>query len=232
MSNKRFSMWQDIWNKRQRIDKIVLEMLIRADGFDSGAGSFNVDDWIEYTSEFYTKLNIQNSDSVFEIGCGSGAFLYPLFLQGHKIGGVDYSSVLIELANKIMPQACFLQKEAKDVDEGNYDFVISHGVFHYFNDLEYARAVIDKMIKKANKKIAILDINDKAKEDIYHKTRMGAMSEEEYKAKYKELEHLFYDKEWFEIIAKEYGLNIRIFDQDFANYGNSKLRFNVIMEKS
>ena len=225
-------MWKGIWNKNERINKIILEMLIKADGFDSGAGSFDVDDWKEYTNEFYAKLNIQNSDSVFEIGCGSGAFLYPLYLQGNRVGGVDYSSVLIELANKIMPQANCLEKEAINIDDSSYDFIISHGVFHYFESLEYAKLVIEKMIKKANKKIAILDINDKAKEDIYHKTRMGAMSKEQYQEKYKDLDHTFYDKDWFVSIAKEFGLKVEIFDQDFENYTNSKLRFNVIMEKS
>jgi len=225
-------MWKGIWNKNERINKIILEMLIKADGFDSGAGSFDVDDWKEYTNEFYAKLNIQNSDSVFEIGCGSGAFLYPLYLQGNRVGGVDYSSVLIELANKIMPQANCLEKEAINIDDSSYDFIISHGVFHYFESLEYAKLVIEKMIKKANKKIAILDINDKAKEDIYHKIRMGAMSKEQYQEKYKDLDHTFYDKDWFVSIAKEFGLKVEIFDQDFENYTNSKLRFNVIMEKS
>ena len=31
--------WKEIWNKEERVNKIVLETLIRADGFDSGAGS-------------------------------------------------------------------------------------------------------------------------------------------------------------------------------------------------
>ena len=31
--------WKEIWNKEERVNKIVLETLIKADGFDSGAGS-------------------------------------------------------------------------------------------------------------------------------------------------------------------------------------------------
>ena len=48
------------------------------------------------------------------------------------------------------------------------------------------------MISKANKKIAIFDINDKTKENEYHKIRMADMNEEDYKKKYQGLEHLFY----------------------------------------
>ena len=50
--------WKQIWNKDERINKIILEGLIKADGFDSGAGSFTVDDWIIYTNELYDELNI------------------------------------------------------------------------------------------------------------------------------------------------------------------------------
>ena len=40
---------------------------------------------------------------------------------------------------------------------------------------------------------------------------------------------MFYDKEWFYNIAKEFKLKINIYNQTFENYTNSK--FNVIMEK-
>jgi len=224
-------MWKNIWNKNERIDKIVLEMLIKADGFDSGAGSFGVDDWINYTKKFYQELDIKANDTIFDVGCGSGAFLYPLYLSKHKVGGIDYSRILIELANKIMPKADFKVKEAIDIDARKYDFVISHSVFHYFHDLNYAKKVIEKMVKKANKKIGIFDINDRTKENIYHKIRMGSMKQEEYELKYKDLEHMFYYKEWFENIAEELNIKVRIFDQKFENYDNAKLRFNIILEK-
>ena len=60
---------------------------------------------------------------------------------------------------------------------------------------------------------------------------MGDMDKQEYKEKYKGLDHLFYEKNWFKEIAKEFNLKISIFDQTFENYSNSSLRFNVIMEK-
>ena len=76
--------WKRIWNKDERISKIILESLIKADGFDSGAGSFNVDDWITYTNELYDELNISKNNSFYDIGCGSGACAYPLYLKSHK----------------------------------------------------------------------------------------------------------------------------------------------------
>ena len=224
--------WKEIWNKDERINKIILESLIRADGFDTGAGSFSVDDWLIYTKEFYNKLNIKENKSIYDIGCGSGAFVYPLHLDANKVGGVDYSMSLIKLANTIMPNCDFIHKEAVEINiDETYDVVLSHSVFHYFKDLNYAKNVIEKMVLKSKDKIAIFDINDKSKEDKYHKTRIGNMTQEKYNLKYKGLEHMFYSKEWFENIAKELNLKIDIFDQSFQNYTNSELRFNVIMEK-
>ena len=140
--------------------------------------------------------------------------------------------ILINLAKTIMPNGDFACDEAINMDASQaYDFVVSHSVFHYFKDLDYARDVLVKMIYKSNKKIAIFDINDKSKEDQYHQARMGGMDKQEYIEKYKGLEHLFYNKEWFEEIAKEFNLKISVFDQTFENYTNSKLRFNVVMEK-
>ena len=79
--------WKEIWNKEERVNKIVLETLIKADGFDSGAGSFSVDDWNEYTQQAFIKLDIKENESIFDVGCGSGAFVFPLYLKNNKVGG-------------------------------------------------------------------------------------------------------------------------------------------------
>ena len=139
---------------------------------------------------------------------------------------------LINLAKTIMPNGNLICDEAININTNEtYDFIVSHSVFHYFKDLDYAKDVLVKMIQKSNKKIGIFDINDKAKENQYHQIRMGDMDRQEYKEKYKGLDHLFYEKNWFKEIAKEFNLKISIFDQTFENYTNSNLRFNVVMEK-
>jgi len=169
---------------------------------------------------------------VCDIGCGSGAFIYPLFLKGHTVGGIDYASVLIDLANTIMKNSDFETREAATMDTTKkYDIVLSHSVFHYFKDLAYVKKTIKAMIEKSDRKIAIFDINDKSKEKEYHTIRMTEMDEYEYKEKYRGLEHMFYDKSWFEEIAKECQVKIEIFDQTFEHYSNAQLRYNVIMEK-
>ena len=226
------SSWKEIWNKDDRVNKIILDMLIKADGFDSPTGSFTVDDWIEYTDTLYARLEIKENDSIFDVGCGSGAFVYPFYLKSHHIGGIDYSKKLVSLANAIMPDGEFVNEEAIEIDiQDKYNIIVSHGVFFYFKDLEYAKKVIVKMIKKSNREIAIFDINDETKQKMYHALRMQTMTKEEYKKKHEGLEHLFFTKEFFRDIAKEHNLEIEIWDQDFEKYNNSKFRFNVILRK-
>lgn len=109
-----------------------------------------------------------------------------------------------------------------------YDFVISNSVFHYFNDLDYARVVLEKMIKKANIAVGIFDINDADKKELYIQSRTKEMSKEAYLKKYQGLEHLFYEKSWFKNIADELKLKVEIFDQNIDGYINSELRFNAL----
>jgi len=104
--------WREIWNKSDRIDDYILETLIKADGFDSAAGSFTLKNRKTYTQDFYNILSIKSNESVFDIGCGSGAFLYPLYLSSIKVGGIDYSSPLIDLANRVMKNCDFQYIEA------------------------------------------------------------------------------------------------------------------------
>ena len=53
----------------------------------------------------------------------------------------------------------------------------------------------------------------------------------EYEQKYKNLNHLFYEKEWFINLAKKYNLKVKIIDQDYKKYGYAKYRFNAIYQK-
>jgi hypothetical protein len=46
------------------------------------------------------RLGIRSGDTVYELGCGAGAFLYPLWQRGVKVGGLDYSSSLLDAARR------------------------------------------------------------------------------------------------------------------------------------
>ncbi len=229
--------WKNIWKKKDRVNSIILECLVKADGFDSVAGSLSVEDWEAYVGEFYNLIDLTEKDSVFEVGCGSGAFLFPHFLSGGVVGGIDYSSQLIDIAKGFMGSSRFSVCDAANLGESQvFDVVLSHSVFQYFSSLQMARNVVDCMIKKSNRVVAVLDVNDESCYDIYHEKRIKkfldeGLSETHYWEKYKNLDHLFYPKSFFEEIGDRNGLKVNIFPQENINYGNSELRFNVIFKK-
>ena len=227
--------WRQIWKKRKiPADIAALETLIRADGFDTGSGKITEKEWLCYVKFISGKMGISKRDSIFEIGCGSGAFLYPLYEMGHRVGGIDYSSSLIRMANKKMDAMDFSVCEARQLQtREKYDIVIANSVFQYFPDLEYARDVVDRMIEKSVKATAILDLPDSDFEIESEREREANhdVSEGEYKMKYIGLSHLYFKRKWFFDLLEKYNFRIDIFDQKIWQYGNSKFRFNVLVKR-
>ena len=64
---------------------------------------------------------------------------------------------------------------------------------------------------KDDGKILILDIPDRAKEKFYKRNVEKAMGKINYKKKYSSHSHLFYEKNFFKKLAKEYKLKIKIY---------------------
>lgn len=226
--------WKNIWSKKELISNndSVLSKLIAADGFDTGFGTISEDDWISYSKYISNKLDIKYNDSIFEVGCGSGAFLYNFYQNKNAVGGIDYSENLISIANDYLKDGHFYCDEAINIDvKIKYDIVLSNSVFFYFSSLEYSQKVLEKMISKANKAIAILEISDNEYKHESLKVRKENMTEEEYNERYEGLNHLYYDKQWFIDIAKRYNLKIEIEQQNIRNYKNNAYRFNVFLYK-
>jgi len=227
--------WKSVWSDREENinHSSVLERLIAIDGFDTGYGTILKEDWIQYVENISKIINIQKGDSIFEVGCGAGAFLYKFYEDGNKIGGIDYSDGLISIAKKYLMSGDFVVNEASKLDDQKkYDFVLSNSVFFYFKSYEYAEVVLEKMVKKSIKCTAILEVNDFAKKEKSMAIRRGYLSEQDYEKKYNGLEHLYYEKKWFLNFAKKNNLRIEIQQQNIKNYQNNQYRFNVFMYKN
>jgi len=140
------------------------------------------------------------------------------------VGGCDFSEILIKNANKYM-KGNFFVSSVIDVDINKaYDYAISNSVFQYFPSEQYARNVVSKMLKTAKKKIAILDVNDKDKEDIA-KTIRGNQKTKKFN------KHHYYHKSfWYDVAMKE-ACDITIKEQNIKEYGNSSFRYNVFLQK-
>jgi cyclopropane fatty-acyl-phospholipid synthase-like methyltransferase len=227
--------WKEIWGRRTHATEESLDLatLIKLDGFDTGAGRIEAADWQNYAGVIAQKLALKDGDSIYELGCGAGAFLFALRqLHTLKVGGLDYSAALIKTASRAMPDGYFIADEAKNVEtDSQYDYVISNSVFHYFS-YEYAATVIASMIKKSKVAVAIMEIPDLKTKFESETLRRDTLSVEAYEKKYAGLEHTYYERDWFKQQAALHGCTCEVFDGCVPNYAQNKFRFGVLIKKT
>jgi len=226
--------WKEVWNRRTFSGggELTLDTLIKLDGFDSGAGRIEPADWRAYVTTLAQKLNLVEGARVYEVGCGAGAFLYAL-RETHSlhVGGIDYAAGLIAAASRSMPDGRFTVGEASSTDiEDQYDYVIAHGVFHYF-DLGYAAEVLDRMFRKARVAVAVMEIPDLATRDESEAMRRDMLDPQQYKIKYAGLEHTYFARDWFKAYARAQGSKCELFDGCVPNYAQNRFRFGCILRK-
>jgi len=224
--------WKDVWNSR-RMDPSrhsILARLLAADGMDTGFGSVDEEPWRDYVKRAAAEIGIKSRSSVFEVGCGAGAWLYELARMGCDVAGLDASPALIGYAREYLPQGKWSIGDAAALEPApTYDFVVSSGVFLYFPSLDYASRVLARMVHKAKQGVLILDVPDFTLRDEALAARRNTMDEETYRRRYKGLDHLYFEKAWFQSALEGLGAGrIEIRNQSIDGYGNSRYRFNVI----
>jgi trans-aconitate methyltransferase len=224
--------WKQVWNNRKLTqESSALRTLIKMNGFDGGAGAISENSWRKYVNNIYKIATIQHGDTIFEIGCGCGAFLYCFHELGHVVSGIDYSQSLIEASQKFIPNMTFKVLEASEIDTNDkYDIILSNSVFQYFPNLEYSKRVLLKMIKKSKRIVLILDVPDFLRRVESENLRKVFISKKEYEEKYMYLNHAYYPKDWFIEVLKESECKLEFFEQNIINYGNSNFRYNVLIK--
>jgi 2-polyprenyl-3-methyl-5-hydroxy-6-metoxy-1,4-benzoquinol methylase len=222
--------WKNIWNKKTVKDVNDLQDLINANGFDTSC--LFVNNLTDYIDSIRVKMGMKEGESVFEAGCGCGSILYILNKANLRVGGSDYSESLIEIAKQLNISDDITVGVANELpSEPKYDYVIANSLFQYFPDLKYAEDVACLMMEKSLKgSIAILDVNDLAKQELYLDIRRKA--EPDYDTKYKDFQHLFIEKRFWIELACKYNWEVTIEDQNIAEYKNSKFRYNIFITKA
>jgi hypothetical protein len=110
------------------------------------------------------------------------------------------------------------------------DIVFSNGFFLDFPFLKYAGAVVEKIIRKSQKTIAILDIPDMAQRELSKKFQHESLLPGEYEELSRGLDPLYFTRSWFNEISDAFGPDISVPDQHIPHYGNSRFGFNVVMK--
>jgi len=226
--------WYDVWNRRFAEGPLRdLAQLIILDGFDIGAGKIEAEDWQSYVDTIASMLGLRQGQSVFEIGCGSGAFLFALRKKYDlEVGGIDYAKGLIAAARQVMPGGIFRVCEAGECPlEPQYDYVIANSLFHYLS-YQHAELVFSLMLRKARIGVAVLDIPDLATQKESEVKRRDVLTEAEYSRKYEGLKHTYFDRDWFMQRAKGTSFCCVTFDACVPNCIQNCFRFGVRLLKS
>jgi len=219
--------WDKIWKTRKyNSDDSSHSGLLALNGYD-GSHSIITPKTLSSALKTYSReIDLQRGDNIFEVGCGSGAFLYQWHQEGYDVGGFDISENLISYAKKAIPKGTWFVDEAnKFTVERAWDHVISFSTFFYFPSRLYARDVLYRMIMKSKRSVSIFDIPDLALKHQCEEEREKTIPD--YKTKYSDLSHLYYSKEWWSDNINDLGLRFKIYDQNIKGYENSKWRYNI-----
>jgi trans-aconitate methyltransferase len=225
--------WKRIWEKKQMEpgEGSVLSQLVAVDGFNT-FGGITERDWLAHTEAMGAKMGVRPGSSMYEVGCGAGAFLYPFYTRGHRVGGCDFAENLVGMAQNVMPLGNFATGEAVALDMGeSYDVVFSHGVFLYFPDLAYAARTLLQMLAKSRQFVAVFDVPDLARKEDALRLRRGHLGEEDYEKRYRGLDHLYFPREWFEEVLTGMDVEMAIEAQCLPGYMHNSCRYNVFLKK-
>jgi ubiquinone/menaquinone biosynthesis C-methylase UbiE len=224
--------WKSVWERKGAAaagrSMYTIEELFAADGFDTATGKTSEAGRERMGALVAEKLGAAPGRRILEVGCGAGAVLALLAGTGAKLAGADYSAPHIEIARRALPEAELHVAEAAVLPFAGaaFDGIFSHGVFLYFQDLDYARRVLDEMLRVAKPlaRLLIVDVPDAAtrEECIAARRAAGASLTPA---------HLYYPRSFFEGFAARRGLRANIFEQDIPDYGNAAFRYNVLLER-
>jgi trans-aconitate methyltransferase len=233
--------WKEVWNKRtDEVTKSddVFSMyceLKKADGFDVQTNDDYYRDLYEQSTDALDMINKYAqgaADSVFEVGCGSGVnlYLWQKLYNATCLGGVDYSESLVKIAKQIVAEADVSCMEAKNIDtEEKYDIVMSDSVFQYFPDSSYGMEVLEKMLDKANRVVAVLEVHDFAKKEELMAHRKSMVSD--YDERYRGLDKTFYSKDDMIDLAQRNNCEYHIVQPHNKSYWNNEYVFDFYMVK-
>ncbi len=237
--------WHEIWEKRTAKEEILVSgtpqeiflELKRINGWDSTGSMLEYDQFYDqYVQtrnelEFNPRSKSNVISSVFEVGCGCGANLYLFQNEGYRIGGMDYSARLIDIAGMVLntPLELICEEAVNLPWDVKYDAVLANSVFSYFDSYEYAENVLEAMVLKTNQSIGIIDIHDIEKKKEFIQFRTGIY--ENYEERYQGLQKFFYEKSFFLRFAEKHNMSIKFTKPDMKNYWNNEFVFNCFMRK-
>jgi len=145
------SQWDAVWDRKGHAET--------NDPFEiSGFENFRDVDTQAAAEKLIELLNIQQSDSVLEIGCGGGLLARHLLARCNYVG-TDRSCAIVNKMIEIN-KCSALRCDANDLifKDKSFDHVFAFTVFHYFPDHSYAHQCLAEMTRVARKSVCVSDL--------------------------------------------------------------------------
>jgi trans-aconitate methyltransferase len=115
--------------------------------------------WRRFVADIAETLELREGDRVFEVHCGPGAFLLPLYEAACFVGGTDPDARLIDIAQHDMPGGQWSVGDVRSIDaSATWDVVIACSALDASWTLSTVAALLEKMVQKAAASVAILDV--------------------------------------------------------------------------
>lgn len=138
----------------------MLAQLLQADGRPHASPS-DLDAWYTLVEHVAETLDVGPGTRIFDVSCGAGAFLLPLFENGYVVGGADASAANVDLARRAMPAGRFLTGRVAELDPADpWDVVLASRGFAGCKGADDVRGALARMTAKATHAVAVLAVRE------------------------------------------------------------------------
>ena len=125
-------------------------------------------DPFELAEKVAETLDIGPGTRVFEVDCGNGEFLFPLYSNGYIVGGTDADPGAVAHALAEMPEGFFTVGTAPALDPAlPWDVVVCRSLTGQ-PDADFVRGLVARMFAKATHAIALLNVPEKHQQPLLH----------------------------------------------------------------
>lgn len=153
----------------------------------------------EILNGIYNEVMQKENSKVLDIGFGTGTLTNKLYVNGHQINGIDFSTEMLSIAQDKMPKANLMEWDISkglpaEILTNQYDYIISTYTLHHLTDEEKVTFInsLLPLLKKGGK-VLIGDIAFETREQL-EKCRQESLAywdPDEYYFVYEELKHYF-----------------------------------------
>lgn len=158
LDNQGFDLWADDYDKTVNISEENNEYPF--------AGYKDVLNYI------YNRVMKQNNPGILDIGFGTGILTTQLYNVGCNVTGIDFSSNMIDIAKKKMPDALlinwdFIKGLPDEIKNHKFDYIISTYAIHHLTDEEKIKFIKSlSNLLNTNGEILIGDVSFETREEL------------------------------------------------------------------